>query len=110
MDFTLNNESIKAYFDGNSENAPVSELVYLHLHPLITPNFVTEIETLVNAAEKVIIAKKMTGYPIERLINIAIQMGTNLDDVNHETAKPILSSLRELYKLCNLITGKRVTG
>lgn len=106
MDLTFNNSIIKAYFDGDDSYVPSSELIWLHTHPLVTPNFLTQLEELILEAGRIIIAKNMNGYPIAKLEELAIKIGTELPDITLETAPKILDAMRELYKLCNVITGK----
>jgi hypothetical protein len=106
MDFTFSNSNIKDWFEDRSTNAPVSELVYLHEHPLVTPNFVTEIAELVRQAADVIVKKNMKGHPVEQLEKAAIKIGQALPTVDYNSAPVILDGLKQLYKLCNRLIGK----
>lgn len=102
--FTINdNEKIRKYLEGSDEDIPISELIYLHTHPLVRPSFLTEIETLVNQAAEVIEAKKIQGRPVEEFIRLAVTIGQTLPEINQTNAPVILNAIRELYKLCNLV-------
>lgn len=104
QDFSLKNAIIKAYFEGDDSYIPVGELIYLHEHPLVLPNFLTEIDELVIKAGEVIERKNMTGYPVEQLVKLAVQIGTSLPTVDYNTGPELLKALRELYTLCTKLT------
>jgi hypothetical protein len=106
MDYTFENTLIKQYFNGDDSYLPTGELMYLHKHPLVTPNFLTQISELILDAGKVIKEKNMTGYIIVKFEDLAIEIGTKLPEITTETAPDILKALRELYILCNRLIGK----
>lgn len=105
MDFTFTNQKINAYFLGDDTNPPISELVYLHTHPLVRPNFINEIEDLVLKTGQHIQSKNIKGYPVESMAAIAISIGTKMPTFNEESAPLILEELRKLYVICNQIIG-----
>ena len=106
MDFSLKNTKIKSFFGGDDSFPPVSELLYLHTHPLIRPNFLTEIENLVKEAEEYLIANKITGSITKELEEIAINIGTKLPELTEENSLELLKEIRKLYILCkNLLTN-----
>ena len=39
MDLSFSNELIKNYFEGSDDYVPVTELIYVHEHPLIKGSF-----------------------------------------------------------------------
>lgn len=103
MDYTLNNPKISAYFKGDDTDPPISELIYIHSHPLIHPTFLDEVDALLVETAKHIEAKHVTGYPIQSLSDIAISIGTKMPTFSEGSAPLILAELRNLYVLCNTI-------
>jgi hypothetical protein len=106
-DFSLNNYQIKNYFNGSNAYVPESELLYLHSHPLIQPNFMTEIEALINRTAQVLVARKTTGGPVDRLTRLAQDLGRELPDLTSANAAKVLATLRDVYQLCTALIGKR---
>jgi len=106
MELSFSNGLIKAYFEGNNEYIPTSELIYVHEHPLIQNSFLTEIERMVNQATEVLIRKKITGVVIERFIEATMKLGAELPSITRENAPMILEQLRVVYKLCNNLLNK----
>lgn len=96
------NEGIRKFLEGDNSYVPISELQYLHTHPLLRPNFITEIDDLAIEVGHKIVEKKLTGKPIERLEEIAIAIGTRMHNplILDDDAKHILFSLRDLYNHC----------
>ena len=101
IDFTFNNPQIAAYFNGNDAYIPVAELVYLHEHPLITNQFLRDIEIKIQKCSEALGEKNMKGAVIEKFINHCIAIGTLLPSVNKETAPKLLSELRKVNTLCD---------
>lgn len=85
----------------------MSELLYLHTHPLVQPNFLGQVESLINQAADVMEQKSMTGKPVERLTILTTKLGRKLPDVTKENAPEILDIVRDIYKLCCKLTGIR---
>ena len=101
MQFTLqSNEGIRNFFNGDNSYIPKAELIYLHTHPLIRPNFLNEIHSLVEEVAIIISTNNIKGQVIEKIQNIAISIGQALPSVNDSNAESILLELRELYKVC----------
>lgn len=103
FDFTLANPAIRDYFTGVSDSAPISEFLYLHTHPLVTDNFISEIRTLLDDSLSI-----YTGglpEPVQKkLVDCGLVLGTNALDLDvSEVARPaaekMLEAFRELYKL-----------
>lgn len=99
-DFSINNPQIKAYFNGSDEYIPSSEFMYIHTHPLVKPNFVDHIESMINRSAVIIEKRSIRGVVIEKFTDLAIKLGAELPNVTQETAPVVLSHLREIYKLC----------
>ena len=104
MELTFKNEGIRSYFEGGNDYIPSSELVYLHQHPLIRPNFLTEIDALVISTADIISANNITGKVISDLTNLVILLGKELPDLTDKNAEAVLNTLREIYKLCKHVT------
>lgn len=93
------NTNISNFLEGDDSHIPVSELLYLHTHPLIRPNFLTQIDDLVNKVGTKIIEKNVKGKVIMDLSIIAIEIGTKLDNIEDNTEE-LLLTIRKLYQLC----------
>lgn len=105
MDLTFNNELIKKYFDGDDSYVPSSELMWLHEHPMVRPNFLTELEELILEAGEVIKKHNLVGYHTDQFTEIAIRIGQRLPIITDQTAPEILQAMREIYKLSNELIG-----
>lgn len=107
--FTLNGPTIKPFFSGENENPPISELRYLHTHPLIQPNFVSEIENMAQeVGEKLKKAKvDSNSEPVKELTRIAIDLGRTMSSGQLDDPGQTLLHLRELYNFCNRILGRK---
>lgn len=105
MDYTFQNTLIKRYFDGDNSYVPTSEIIYLHKHPMIRPNFMMELSEMIRDAGELMIKHKLTHYA-DKLTNIAIRMGKELPDVNDANAKAVLETMREAYTLANELLTK----
>lgn len=103
---SLSSPKIKAFFEGSDKYVPTSELLYVHSHPLLRPNFLDEIEALINQTATTMQEKAMTGKPVERLTIMATKLGRLLPDLNRSNAPQALDVLRDIYRLCLQITGK----
>lgn len=99
-DFSFKNANIKSYFEGSDTYIPSSELIYLHSHPLVKPNFLDEIESIILKTSDLIQKKNIRGAVIEKLTNLTMQFGAELPNINQENAPKILGHLRDIYKLC----------
>lgn len=101
IDFTFNNKLISDYFNGDDSYIPVSELVYLHEHPLISQSFLIELEKMINATTEVLIKKNMVGGIVDKFVACTMRLGAELPTINQQNAPNILNELREIYSLCN---------
>lgn len=109
MDLSFSNKSIRDYFDGNSEDAPVREALYVHEHPLISPNFLVQLDAYVQTLGQYLVRNNVkTGYHLTRIEEIAIEMGSLLPDFNEANATKFLVLAKEMYQFCKTITGKDV--
>lgn len=104
--FTFTNPIIKEYFESETRNnPPVGELVYLHTHPLITPNFLTELETLACQAGALIHKYNLIDRAKE-IEQIAIKIGQHLPELTYENGPQVLECLKQVYKISKNITEK----
>lgn len=93
------NTNISNFLEGDDLYIPSGELIYLHIHPLIRPNFLTQIDDLVQKVGVKIIEKNVQGKVIEHLSSLAVEIGTNLEDPEGKAVQ-LMKSIRELYQLC----------
>lgn len=100
VDLTFNNQMIMNYFKGDNSYTPISELIYLHEHPLITRSFLVEIEKIIHQTTEVIINKNINGRILEKFVESTIRLGAELPTINQQTAPTILEELRNVYTLC----------
>lgn len=100
MDFTFKNQLLKKYFEGDNSYIPTSELIYLHDHPMVKPNFMTELSQLIKEAGDLMVKHKLLHYS-DRLSSIAIRMGKELPEITEDNARVILGTMREAYQLSN---------
>lgn len=100
-DFSFKNTQILNYFKGSDAYIPSSELMFIHSHPLIRPNFLDEIEAMILKTDQVIQKKKTRGVVIEKLTALATKFGAELPNITQENAPTILTHLREIYKICD---------
>lgn len=102
-DFTFKNKLILSFFNYEEVPAPVREIIYLHEHPLVKPNFIVELIELVEKTNNHLISKKISGHPIDEFTSIAIRIGQQLPKLTEENAPLVLEEFRKLYKICNQI-------
>jgi hypothetical protein len=100
VDLSFKNTQIAAYFKGSDSYIPSSELIYIHAHPLIRPNFLDEMEGLILRTSQLIQEKNIRGSVIEKFAKFGAKFGAELPTITHENAPKILGHLREIYKLC----------
>lgn len=98
LDLTFDNRIISSYFE-TGDNPPVSELLYLHRHPLHRPNFIMQLERQISEVGKEIVSKNIKGKVVTDLENIAIKIGTSLPLTNEQNAVVILEEFRKSYLL-----------
>ena len=107
LDFSFNNPRIRNYFEGSDEYVPVEELLYVHSHPLVRPNFLAQIESILNLTAEHIIEKSMKGKPINKFVQLTENLGKLLPGISKENSAEVLKVLREIYSHCGKVTGKR---
>jgi hypothetical protein len=99
-----NNELIRNYFNGGGEYTPIAELLYVHTHPLVRPNFVSEIEVIINKAHAVLEHKNAIDNKTgKRLVDWSKELGTLLPCLDESTAPRVLELLRNIYGVCSPI-------
>src|ERR1017187_693675 len=102
-DLSFSNPNILSYFKGDDSYKPVRELLYLHTHPLSRPNFLTELETLIDKMGEVLIAKKVPSNTkvVIDLYDLTSQLGVQLGTLEIPNPEEVLQLLRKIYVLCN---------
>lgn len=100
MNLSLKEGAIKDFFEGDNTYYPSSELMYIHTHPLVNPNFLRELWEEIEEVALLISLNNVTGNVLSDLTKdvrrLADLMGsTSIDDSN---AKDILEVLREIHK------------
>lgn len=102
MDFTFNNINIKNYFE-TGENPPISELEYLHSHPLVRPNFILQLEDqILRLQERTTMGNPAPKKATEELIEAAIIIGSVIPHLKDEKAvQAVLEAMRTCYRVCN---------
>jgi hypothetical protein len=101
LDLSFNNVNIANYFNGDNSYIPSSELMYIHSHPLIRPNFLTDISTLINTVSVTMQSKGVTGMPVEDLAGYAKELAAELQSLSESNAPAALDLLRKIYVYCN---------
>lgn len=103
-DFSLSNPALKEWFDNDKGDVPVRQFIYVHEHPLVRPNFVTDIEVLIYETGVHMTNKNIVGAPAKKLSSLAEAFTTSLaafvTDRTDKTATKVLLDLRNLYQLC----------
>jgi macrodomain Ter protein organizer (MatP/YcbG family) len=106
-DFSLSNDAVDAWLSSEDAPAPVREFIYVHEHPLIRPNFVSQIEVKIYDTGQHMIAKNISGAPAKRLVSLSETFVNQLSDFasdrTEDSATALLGSLRAIYILCQKI-------
>jgi hypothetical protein len=98
MDFTFSNASIKDYFERGA-NPPTSELLYLHAHPLIKPNFINQLEKMMSEVGGIMVDKGIRGKTLDDLYQMALRIGEILPVLDRTNAADVLLEMRKAYTL-----------
>lgn len=110
-DFCFSNTEILNWFEGKVVPPPVKQFKYLHTHPLVKPNFITEIEGLILKAGHDASHMALVGKPIEDLASEAVvftkALSTFMEKGTDESAEGCLGSLRRLRKISLHISSLR---
>lgn len=106
-DFSALNPSIQSWLNRDTDVAPIREFLYLHEHPQIRPNFVTDIEVLIYETGQHMISRNISGAPANKLVSLAETFARQLNDFvqsrTEDGAEIVLGSLRDLYRICKRI-------
>jgi hypothetical protein len=105
VDLSFGNYRIRQYFEGSDAYIPAAELLYVHTHPLIKPNFLNEMESFINLTAKEMADRNMKGVIVDKFVNHTKALGVQLPAITNQNAAVILAALREIYKLCISIKG-----
>lgn len=101
MDFSFKNELISNYFKGDNTYVPISELLYVHEHPLLVNTFLHELDVLITKTSELIKRINLKGSVVNQFATHTINFGAQLPDIRVDNAPIILSELRNIYILCN---------
>jgi hypothetical protein len=104
-DLSFGNYRIRQYFDGSDDYIPSAELLYIHTHPLIKPNFLNELESFINLTAKDMADRNMKGAIVNKFVQHTKALGVQLPTLTNQNAANVLAALREIYKLCVSIRG-----
>jgi hypothetical protein len=102
MNFTIEeNEAIRNFLNGDDSYVPTSEILYLHSRPLLRPNFITQIQDLVDEVAVHVKNTGLKGQPITDLGICAIELGVELGKgLQEENLTKIAFTFRKIYKIC----------
>jgi hypothetical protein len=108
ISFTIQeNEGIRKFLEGDDACIPISEYRYLHDRPLLRPNFLTEINDLVDRVGGKVQHKASKQKLATVLTEEAIKLGRYLDgELSDDKIKEILLIVRNLYTYCSDIDRK----
>lgn len=110
-DFSMENPRIKAFFDGDSSSPPISEIKYLHEHPLIHgPHFLNQILDKLNHLQRIneqvnipgSIADECKALTIQALLSVQNLEGKT-PNVTLEDWIKILEAIRDINNLCEKV-------
>lgn len=108
VDFSLSNIDISRFFSGDDSNPPVRELVYVHTHPFIQPNFVNQIGDMVNEYSTILTRAGVgpTSSAVVEVTDLCISLGQSINDLTIKDPTITLNVLRDIYKVC--LKGKGI--
>ena len=107
----FDNPAIRNYFEGTGDYVPESETTYALDHPLVTPNFIGEIEVFLNLTLDIAMetqAGQVDGSSaLSARLDLAIQnfSAAMAADGGSPKTSSVLPFLKELYAVCKEITG-----
>lgn len=107
---SLSSPAIAAFFKTGNK-PPVRELLFVHQHPLLKPNFVTDLERLVlQAAETISVADvtdPVTRQRSDTLISCIATIANALPSLDQDRAVEALRAMRAAHDVCqSILTGK----
>lgn len=110
-DFCFSNPEIGNWFNGEDTPPPVKHFKYLHTHPLVKPNFLTEIEAEILKGGADIQALGLEGKPVEDLSREAASYATSLSAFissgSDQDALECLHVLRRIRKVVSHVSSLR---
>lgn len=100
--FSINDPRINKYFLGDNTDPPVRELMYLFSHPLIRPNFINEIDCMVQSKYAMALSakEKGIGFNSTQIEEACINLGNSLEGLSPKDPLKTLQALREVYNIC----------
>lgn len=106
FNFNLTNPNISNFLNGDGD-PPVTEFLYLHKHPFIRPNFLTDIEFILRqACDKAIKDNVPAESYIPMLTEHGVILGSNIEEPDEEKVKLILNSIKTLYKFAREVLNE----
>ena len=99
LTLTLANPKILKYFQGTSDIPPTGELLYAHTHPMM-PNFLSEIEILVNITATHFKKNPQKAGAAAKLVSITESFAAKCNKIDEKSAPGILEDLRKVYQFC----------
>jgi hypothetical protein len=111
IDMSFNNPRVSAFFSEepgkNVAPCPVDELMYLHEHPLVQPNFLSQIEVMINESSEAVSQTRAWDAVAPKLGAHLVAIGNLMPKIDKTSAEEVLLRLREVYRIVSRITGKR---
>lgn len=101
-----NPDLTKFFIKGDDSYVPFRELMYLEEHPLIRPNFITEVSSLMTNVYLLVYLHNLKGEVVTKLEEYGLTLAKNIFDLTEEKAKKATFALRDLFILCNQIIEK----
>ena len=108
IDYTLNSTKIKNFFDGDGD-APVEEFLYIMEHPLVRPNFLSDISRELEDISTNLFSKNITGELSNTVTGLSVEfakvmseLASNLQGSEHK-AEEALKLLKKIRSLCKSV-------
>ena len=98
FNFSMTNPKIKAFFNGDDTDPPITELLYLHEHPLIRESFLREIIIRVKEGTDLAVRKniQLSESKMSKLVKTTSTLGAELSSISKNNALEVLKSLRAI--------------
>lgn len=111
--FTLTNPTVSAFFERKTEDAPVTEFLYVHRN-FLPVNFVSEIEVILLKTAEAIPNMNLSDGVKLRIDALSARYGelfSSLTECKSETkskdvARSLLFVLRDILGICRNLTSK----
>lgn len=106
--FTIkDNSDIRKFLEGDDSFLPASEILYLHSRPLLRPNFLTEVDDLLNFVFIKYGYSKIPDQYIKKLEEYGVRLGIALGKtLTEDVGKDIAFAIRDIYTMCKELENK----